>query len=499
MYLDYFYNSLVLIKPELAITLFLVIVVIADLIAKKNRLLPYLAISGLVIALYFVIEQYGSSGLGFTTENQKGQITLDPFSNFFKLIIGITTIIVILFSLVSKEIEECSERSGEYYALIMGMILGMFFMVSSSDLIIMYLSIELVSLSSYVLAGFMKKSTRSAEAALKYVIYGSVASGITLFGISLVYGLTGTTNFYELNSLIASVNGNPVIIYISLLMLFTGIGYKISAVPFHFWTPDVYEGAPTVITAYLSVASKAAGFAILLRFIKVSFVIGKDNFGFWILLTSFDWKNFIVLLSILTMTLGNLVALWQNNLKRMLAYSSIAHAGYLLAAVAVLSDRGLIAVLLYFLVYLLMNLGAFFCVILIQNKINSEEIDDYDGIGYTMPFMGVLFAIFLVSLVGLPPTAGFIGKLYVFIALVDAKMYVLAIIALLNSVVSLYYYVRVLKHMYLSKPKQQAETVHFSFGQNLLLLVLAVPVIVFGLYFTPLVELVKSSLTIFGF
>ena len=205
------------------------------------------------------------------------------------------------------------------------------------------------------------------------------------------------------------------------------------------------------------------------------------------------------MISILTMTLGNFSALWQDNLKRMLAYSSIAHAGYLLLGIAVFSDQGIMAILIYFLIYLFMNLGAFFVVMLIANKIGSEEIDEYDGIGYKSPLLGVSLAVFLVSLTGLPPTAGFIAKLYLFIALVDAKMIAVAIIALLNTVVSLYYYVRVLKHMFLTKPKSEEEKISISFSDTLILLALLIPVFVFGLYFTPIVNLAKNSIALLGF
>jgi NADH-quinone oxidoreductase subunit N len=379
------------------------------------------------------------------------------------------------------------------------MILGMFFMASASDLILIYISIELLSLSSYVLAGFVKNTVRSSEASLKYVIYGGVSSGIMLFGISLIYGLTGTTNLYEINSIVQIQSFPYITFLIAALFITVGFGFKISAAPFHFWTPDVYEGAPLPITAYLSVASKAAGFAVLIRFIKITFVSSIDHHGNWELLSIIDWRSIIVLLSILTMTLGNFTALWQDNLKRMLAYSSIAHAGYLLLGVAVLSDQGITATMIYFIVYLFMNLGAFFVVMIIANKIGSEDIDDYKGLGKTMPLLGVALALFLVSLVGLPPTAGFIGKVVLFLALVDADMIALAVIALLNSVVSLYYYIRVLKNLYLVQVDEEKPVIKISFANVLVIILLAAPVLIFGIYFTPIVNFAKNSINILGF
>jgi NADH-quinone oxidoreductase subunit N len=280
-----------------------------------------------------------------------------------------------------------------------------------------------------------------------------------------------------------------------LILIFTGIGFKISAVPFHFWTPDVYEGAPISITAFLSVASKAAGFALLIKFIKVTFVVDSQN-GFWTLLQGFDWQGLVVIVSILTMTLGNFAALWQDNLKRMLAYSSIAQAGYMLLGIAVFSDQGILAVMIYFLIYLLMNIGAFYIVMLIANKIDSEDINDYNRLGYAAPFLGVSLTIFLISLTGLPPTAGFISKLYIFIALIDANMIVVAVIAVLNSVVSLYYYVRVIKHMFIVDSDSEAPSINISISDIVYIIILLVPTLLFGIYFTPVVDFAQNCLSI---
>jgi len=498
--INYIINSLGSLLPEVAVTLALVLIVIVDLIMGKNKsLLPYISIAGILVAGYFVIDQFGMNGFALAVDGSKGMIVVDSFGAFFKTIIVFTSIVVVLFSLSSKEIIENSDRHGEYYTLIFGMILGMFFMVSATDFILLYLAIELLSLSSYVLAGFAKNTMRNAEASLKYIIYGGVSSGIMLFGISIIFGITGSTNLYEINSLMQAPQFQGLVGLLAGILIFVGIGFKISAAPFHFWTPDVYEGAPITITAYLSIASKAAGFALLIRFIKITFIDSINLQGYWTLVNVIDWQSFLILISILTMTLGNFAALWQNNLKRMLAYSSIAHAGYLLLGLAVLSNQGIIAILIYFAVYAFMNLGAFFIVMLIANKIGSEDMDDYDGLGFTSPLIGVSLTIFLVSLTGLPPTAGFIGKLYIFFALVDANMIVVALIALANSVVSLYYYIRVVKHMYLTRPNSQTVAVVPNIANTVLLMVLLLPIVILGLYFSPLVELAKTSVALFGF
>ena len=496
-------NSIAYIYPELSVSIFLLIIVLFDLIFHTNKkIIPYIAVTGLVVTGLLVINQLGVTGFGFTPQlsavKKYGMITIDPFGSYFKLLVVVTTILIVFFSTASAEIIKIKHRLGEYYALIFGMLLGMMVMITASDLILIYLSLELLSLSSYVLAGFTKLRERNSEAALKYLIYGAVSSGMMLFGISIVYGMTGSTNLYVINTLFQGPQINLFTLSFATILIFVGIGYKISAAPFHFWTPDVYEGAPISITAYLSVASKAAGFALLIRFIQTGFTAFIDDSGFWNLINVFDWQAVLVVIAILTMTLGNFSALWQDNLKRMLAYSSIAHAGYILLGVAVLSNQGLIAVLIYFFVYMLMNLGAFYVVMLISNKTGSENIDDYDGIGAKAPFLGVALAIFLVSLTGLPPTAGFIGKLYLFIALVDANMIGVAVIALLNTVVSLYYYVRVLKHMYLTDSQREQEKITPSFGNLIYVLVLLIPLLVFGVYFTPIVELAKSCITLLG-
>ncbi|MGQ7719475.1 NADH-quinone oxidoreductase subunit N [Melioribacter sp. OK-1-Me] len=496
------YQSLNLILPELVLSVVLVILVTADLIYHNNKApVKFIAISGIVVSFFFLLFNFDTSGFAFTFSNtirNFGLVTIDSFGHFFKLIVLTSSFLVVIFSFSSIELKEAENRIGEYYALIYGMIIGMFFMISASDLILIYLSMEMLSLSSYVLAGFLKIRERNSEASLKYLIYGAVSSGLMLFGISILYGMTGSTNLYVINSLIQGPNINLLTLSFAIILIFAGIGYKISSAPFHFWTPDVYEGAPVTITAFLSVASKAAGFALLIRFIKTTFVSFTDASGSWNLINVFEWQSVLIVISILTMTLGNFSALWQDNMKRMLAYSSIAHAGYMMLGILVLSNQGLLAVLIYFAFYLLMNLGAFLVVMLIANKIGTEDINSYNGLGYTSPFLSVSLAIFLVSLTGIPPTAGFIGKLYLFIALVDSKMIAVAVIALLNTVVSLYYYIRVLKHMYLVKPPIDTPVIKPNIIETIVVLALAAPVILFGIYFQPVVDFAKNCLVILG-
>lgn len=486
-------ESIQLMQPEVALLITFVLALVFDIIFKKTRSIAgYVTILGFIVTGFLLCTADSANAGGFTQ-----MVAIDPFSNFFKLIILLASLIVVIMSLFSKELYTESRTLGEYYSLIAGMTLAMFLLSSSNNLIMMYLSIEMMSLSSYVLAGYTKEIKRASEASLKYVIYGAISSGIMIYGISLFFGLTGTLNLYEINSFLANADINLWALLVPTLMIIAGIGYKISIVPFHFWTPDVYEGAPVTITALLSVASKAAGFAMLIRFIKVGFVDSMFGGDFWAVL-HLDWQHIIALLSVLTMTLGNLVALWQTNVKRLLAYSSIAHAGYMLMGLTVMNDAGVAAVLIYFFVYLFMNLGAFFFVLLIANKTGSENIEDYQGLGYKAPAISVCMVIFLVSLTGLPPTAGFIGKLYIFTALLQNPDFIwLAVVGVINSVISLVFYVKVFRNMYLRKVDEAKETFKFSIPSIVLMLALAIPTLLFGIYFSPIVNWAEQSVGIF--
>ncbi|MFI5251063.1 MAG: NADH-quinone oxidoreductase subunit N [Bacteroidota bacterium] len=490
-------NSTGLFQPETALVITFCLAIVADLLPKRNRFISaYVAMTGLVIAMILVLRQ---SSLG-TNSIYSNMYAVDPFSIYFKFIIILTSLFIVIFSLFSNELNQHARKLGEYYSLLVALTLGMMLMTGASNLLMMYLSLELTSMTSYILSGYMKESASSSEASLKYVIYGAFSSGLMLYGISILYGLTGSLDIYGINHALVAGDVNALTLIIAGILIMVGFGYKISAVPFHFWTPDVYEGAPITITAFLSVASKAAGFAMLIRFFKVTFLdptMGSLSVGSWAVFQGFEWNNVLAILSVLSMTIGNLVAVWQNNLKRMLAYSSIAHAGYMLLGVVVLSNQGITAVLIYFVVYLFMNLGAFYTVMIVANKIGSEDIEDYKGLGARAPVIGVAMTIFLLSLTGVPPTAGFVGKLYLFAALINAKWIWLAIVAALNSVISLYYYVRVLRNMFLRQADESAMPIEFPSYQIIILMVLVVPTLLLGIYFTPLVEIAQASVSIF--
>ncbi|MER3522755.1 MAG: NADH-quinone oxidoreductase subunit N [Ignavibacteria bacterium] len=491
-------NDLKFFYPETALVIALMLAIVADLIFRRSSIVvAAVAMVGFIVAFLLALPQTAMHASIFTN-----MIAVDRFAVFFKLIITFSAMLIVLFSLNSSELNTAGRRLGEYYALLIALTLGMLLMASASNLLMMYLAVELSSITSYILSGYTREAQDSSEASLKYVIYGAVSSGLMLYGISLMYGLTGSLDIYTINGLLAKGGFNNLTLLIAGILILAGFGYKISAVPFHFWTPDVYEGAPITITAFLSVASKAGGFAMMMRFFKVTFIdssVVNLPGGAWATLGGFDWIAVVAVLSVLTMTLGNLVAIWQNNLKRLLAYSSIAHAGYMLMGVVVTTNEGFAAVLLYFVVYLFMNLGAFYIVMLIANKIESEDIEDYKGIGPKAPLVTVALAVFLVSLTGLPPTAGFIGKLYLFAALLNSGWVWLAVVGAINSVISLYYYVRIFRNMYLrSDERRVAVPLEFSLLQKAIVLLLLIPTLLFGLYFTPLVQLAHASVTMFG-
>jgi NADH-quinone oxidoreductase subunit N len=494
---DIILHDLQYFRPELALAITLCVAIVADLIFRRSTLVvPALAMIGLVVAGLFVTAQAGEPVSIFNN-----MLAVDAFAGYFKILILISAILIIVFSLGSAELYNRKRSLGEYYALIVALTLGMVLMAGASNLLMMYLALELSSLSSYILSGYTREAPDSSEASLKYVIFGAVSSGLMLYGISLIYGITGSLDIYTINQVLAQGNYNTLTLLIAGILALAGFGYKISAVPFHFWTPDVYEGAPITITAFLSVASKAGGFAMMIRFLKVTFIdasVVTLPAGMWASLKGFDWMTLIAVLSVLTMTVGNLVALWQNNLKRLLAYSSIAHAGYMLMGVVVLGNDGLAAIMLYFFIYLFMNLGAFYVVMLVANQTGSEDIEEYKGLGPRAPFVTVALAIFLVSLTGLPPTAGFVGKLYLFSALLNHGWIWLAIVGALNSVVSLYYYVKVLRNMYLYTPAQEQSPLSFTMMQKVTVFVLLAPTLIFGVYFSPLAQLAQASVKIFG-
>jgi NADH-quinone oxidoreductase subunit N len=494
-------------RPELALTAGALLVLLLDLVWRRSPgrvvRLSGAALVVLAVAAAFLARQPEGSQPLFN-----GMLRSDGFATFFKwlfLAAGAVTVVV-----VALGTDVAEERVGEFHALLLAVVLGLFLMAGASDLLMMYLAIELVSMTSYVLAGFRRGDRRATEAALKYVIYGGVASGVMLFGMSYLYGLAGTFSFQELGTAVAGAlqGSGPALaaarlaLVAGIVFVAAGVGYKIAAVPFHMWCPDVYEGAPTPFTAFLSVGPKAAGFALALRFFLSAFTPQGAEEGAAAVLAAVPWPAVIGVVAAATMTLGNLVAITQTNLKRLLAYSSIAHAGYVLMGLSAASSAGAESVMIYLAVYLVMNLGAFVVVMLVAGATGSESILDYRGLGRRLPFTAVAFVVFLLSLTGLPPFAGFIGKWYLFTAVwartgdPGGGWYaVLLVVAALNTAVSLYYYARIIRAMFLDAPNvADPAPLRPALGYQVIAGAFAAAVILFGVLPQPVIAWAEQAL-----
>ncbi len=451
--------------PELLLVAGVLVGVVVDLVARPGAEIwargpiaagwpARVALVAAVLAFVATLAQLGQPPASLFSHN----LVFDPFAIFFRLVLGLATVAAVWMSMGSREVR--GGNQGEYYVLLLACALAMFLMAAAANLLMAYLSLEFLSLTSYALTGLLRRDRRAGEAALKYLIFGGVSSGAMIYGMSWIYGLAGSMEYVRINAALAAGQYHPLTLFVALMLVFVGFGYKIAAVPFHMWAPDVYTGAPIPFTAFLAVGSKAAGFAILVRFFYAGLSQTADGQLTWTYLAGVDWPQIMLVVSMVTMTLGNLAALHQENLKRLLAYSGIAHAGYMLMGFVVLSHEGLRAMLFYLVVYYLMNLGAFWVVMVVTNATGEEDIDAYRGLawrGGAAP--AVALAIFLFSLTGLPPLAGFIGKFYLFAAVVKAKLYLLALVGVLNSVVSLYYYTRVVRAMFLDAPAEGAPAV----------------------------------------
>ncbi|SRR5579875_2337182 len=477
--------------PELVLSGAIVLLILLDLIIVNRRVAGALAMAASVATLLLVIAGGASNTWLFN-----GMVVFDSFAFFFRLLITLATIVAVWMSIGSVEVRRCEQ--GEYYAILLSASLGMFLMAEANNLLMAYLSLELVSLTSYILTGFLKHNRRSQEAALKYLIYGGVASGTMIYGMSWIFGIAGGLDFGAINAALSqSGTGSSLAVFIALVLILAGMGYKVASVPFHMWAPDVYTGAPIPITTFLAVGSKAAGFALLTRFFypAISHLAADGN---WQALSGVDWPQLLLVICMITMTLGNLAALQQNNMKRLLAYSSIAQAGYALMGFVVLSNDGLRAMMFYLIAYYVMDAGAFLVVMIVANATGHEDIDAYRGLAWRGGLVpAVALAIFLFSLTGIPLTVGFIGKFYLFAAAIRGQFYILALVGIINSVISLYYYVRPIRTMFLDEPEGDEGAVTAEAWNYGLMGALAAATIVLGLYWGPLIDFAGRSLKFF--
>lgn len=467
--------------PEFIILGVAALLTVLDLFMPKKqdrRILGWIGIVGIFAAIVSVLSLLGTP----VTSILQDTFRLDGFAKAFKLLL-LSGAGLVLFLAVSYEPKDgLEEYRGEFYYLFLTGLLGAMFMASSGDLITLFIGLELLSISSYILAGMRKHNLQSNESAMKYVINGSISSAITLFGMSYVYGLSGTTNILKIGVLLQSLADGQQAYLLSLafLMIFVGLSFKLAAAPFHMWAPDVYQGAPTPVTAFLSVVSKTAGFVIVIRILLSVFGVAvSDGPGSAPIL--YNMQGYLIFVAAATMIIGNVVALRQTDIKRLFAYSSIAHAGYILVALASMNFIMFDAIWFYLLAYLLMNLGAFAVIQVVTEKSGTTRIADFAGLYKRSPALAVTFGILLVSLAGFPGTAGFIGKLNIFIgAFVGQPHYVLAAIMIATTVVSYFYYFGIMVQMFFRPASDDSKFTTIPFGIMVVLIVAVVGSILFG-------------------
>ena len=410
-----------------------------------------------------------------------GSVMLDGFGVFFNWIFLIAALVVAVVSY--QYLENAGEHHGEYYGLILFAQCGMYFLATGTDLVTLFIGLELMALCFYVTVGFLRGEKRSNEAALKYLLLGAFSTGFLAYGFSVLYGLAGSTRLQDIGDAIASRPAWDPVVFLALATTAVGLLFKISAAPFHMWAPDAYEGAPTPITAYLSVASKAASMAFLLRI-----------FTGPLQMLYAEWEPILAVVAVLTLTIGNLAAINQTNIKRLLAYSSISHAGYMLLGLVANNTIGTNGILVYLMVYTFMNLGAFAVITAMRRQgIIGEDLDDMAGLMHKSPGYAMLMLVFLLSLAGIPPTAGFLGKYYIFLALIQSGHYGLAIVATLYVAVAIYYYFKIVRSMFIREETEKAP-VASSFGLRLALGVTGLLTLVIGIYPEPFLQLAKTSL-----
>ena len=413
----------------------------------QKSYLAYISFIGIVVAAILV-----GAGWGSHIESFSGSVVLDNFATFFKITFLVAAGLTVLISDQYMEREGCNH--GELYPLILFTVVGMMLMASGTDLMTIFLGLEVMSVSLYVLAGFNRANKKSNEAGLKYFLLGAFSTGFLLYGMALIYGSTGTTKLYKIATIVGQMTlpTANIMLVAGMLLMLTGFAFKIAAAPFHMWTPDVYEGAPTPMTAFMSAGPKAAGFAALLRIFLVALPT-----------LQVEWSQVLWVMAVLTMTVGNITALRQDNIKRVLAYSSIAHAGYALVGFVAGNGTGTAGILFYMLSYAFMNIGAFAIVILVAKKGETNgNVSDFAGLGFKRPLLAVVMTIFLFSLAGMPPTAGFIGKFYLFSGAIQEGYIWLAVIGVLNSAASVYYYLRIMVYMYMKEPTEDFEWIQLT-------------------------------------
>jgi len=469
-------QSIVFIIPELFISITIMgLLMIGAFVKKSFKLVNLLAISSLIFSVILILNQPSE-----TVKIFNESYVIDKLSIFMK---ALTLLFSFFVLIISKDyIKNHNIDKIEYPIIILASVLGMLLMISSYDLIVFYLGLELQSISLYILASFKRANEKSTEAGLKYFVLSALASGLLLYGCSLIYGFTGSTNFQIISNNLTSSNTGAIF---GIVFVLVALAFKVSAAPFHMWTPDVYEGAPTSVTSFFALVPKIAALSVFIRFMYVPFVNAIS-----------EWQTIVIFLSIASMILGAIAAIGQSNIKRLMAYSTISHMGYALAGLATGSNNGIQSTIIYLTIYLVMNLGAFGCIFSMKREnIFYENINDLSGLSKNHPMLAFSFLIILFSLAGIPPLAGFFAKFYIFMSVIEAKMYTLAIIGLLTTVISAFYYLRIIKIIYFDKPKKPFDEI-YDWGLKGVLILSSLLILIYFIYPSVLTKVV-STITIY--
>jgi len=465
-------QTILYILPELFLSSVIIFLLMLGVFIKKSfKLINLLMILSLIFTIALVFNQPTETIKVFNES-----YVIDNFSIFMKVLTLLFCLLVILTSKDYIKINGIDKI--EYLIIILASILGMMLMISSYDLIVFYLGLELQSLCLYILASFKRNEERSSEAGLKYFVLSALASGLLLYGCSLIYGFTGSTNFEIISE---NLNEANTLAIFGIVFILVGLAFKVSAVPFHMWTPDVYEGSPTSVTSFFALVPKIAAISVLIRFMYVPFINVIEH-----------WKTIIIFLSMASMILGAVAAIGQTNIKRLIAYSSIGHMGYALAGLAPGTNAGIQSTIIYLVIYLIMNLGVFGCIFMMKREsIFYENIKDLSGLSKNHPLLALSFLIILFSLAGIPPLAGFFAKFYIFVSVIEAKMYLLAIVGLVTTVISAFYYLRIIKIIYFDRPSKPFDEI-YDWGLKSTLILSTILILIYFVYPSILTNVVYS-------
>jgi NADH-quinone oxidoreductase subunit N len=472
------------IAPAIMMALFGCAILLFDFfpfLSRRRDLLILLVIAEAFVA-YGLVRQQQYLTANAMLQGFNGSVTIDSFAIFFNWIFLVTALAVAIASY--KYLEVAGEHHGEYYALLLFAQCGMYFLATGTDLVTLFISLELMALTFYIMVGFLRADKRSNEAAIKYLLLGAFSSGFLAYGFSLLYGIAGSTKLADVLSALATKDPWNPIVFVAIATTLVGLLFKISAAPFHMWAPDAYEGAPTTITAYLAVASKAASFAFLVRIFKDLPVPLREA-----------WNPMLAVIAVVSLTIGNLGAINQTNVKRLLAYSSVSHAGYMLLGLIAGNDTGINGIKVYILVYTFMTLGAFIVVVAMRRaNIIGEDLDDISGLAHKSPTYAFLMVVFLISMAGIPPAAGYLGKYYIFLALIQTGHYTLAAIGALYIAVSIYYYFKIVRSMFIREEEEKTPPLASSMGLRFALGLAGTLTLAIGLYPEPFLRFAQASL-----